>query len=161
MEKPTIHTVEPCFAWHCMEPAIDGVCQHHRSWDARDREFSPAIFEQRRLQDRLKWVLEDHPELTACGLSLPKNAPDDPVPFKEFVGAYNWLKEFVAMGKGRRDYRCSYGVKHWMEKLTGMYVINGALIAAGYALGLKEKRMRDDIINTCFHLPPRPYRLNE
>ncbi|MEU1216618.1 hypothetical protein ABZ424_30305 [Streptomyces sp. NPDC005790] len=68
-----------------------------------------------------------HPNLNANGYGPSAFAPK-PVRLDEVQAAYAWIAEQTWLTVPAES--SSYGLKHAMERVTGMYVTNGAFIAA-------------------------------
>lgn len=78
----------------------------------------------------LQQVLAQHPTLSDVGFG-----PGDAIRLDEFEFSVRWLHDKPRIKlRGRVG---SYGLKHVMERLTGVYVTNGAFIAAALALGIR------------------------
>jgi hypothetical protein len=115
--------------------------------------------DQKSYQEMLDAVLAEHPTLHSCGFpnslplrTFPKREGSDPVPFAEYVVSLLWLKSHCT-SEGPREYGDSYGLKHVMERDAEVYVINGAFIAAGFALGLKHRKHEPGNPNCSFRVP--------
>ncbi|MGW9241306.1 hypothetical protein [[Kitasatospora] papulosa] len=67
-----------------------------------------------------------HPNLNANGYGSSAVAPQ-PVRLDEVQAAYAWIAEQTWLTVPAES---SYSLKHVMERVTGMYVTNGAFIAA-------------------------------
>lgn len=90
-------------------------------------------------------VIEENPYLTPWGFvskkDLEKTLPQDllhPEYVKAFIECYTWLS-CITEAKNISTYRSSYGLKHVLENLIGMYVPNGAFITAALALKMPYK----------------------
>lgn len=67
----------------------------------------------------------------------------------------SWLAGYAMPAKSKCCPKSSYWLKHRVEAMTGKYISNGALIAAGIAMGF-EYEHRPNSINVGFFMNLKP-----
>jgi hypothetical protein len=99
-------------------------------------------------------VLRTHGNLNANGVDSPVRPASVDVDFQQFHDAWEWLESERSQNhhRGRHDWVSSSPLAQTCAKSLGRPISNGAMIAAGYELGVKSRRGRG--FDMEFNLPP-------
>jgi hypothetical protein len=122
---------------------------------AQGGALSPAAIEAARV---MAAVLEQQPELCRCGFyhyerrsketleeyqaffAAEREALREAAALQQFKLARLWLRKCPT---SRKSHSCSYYLKHLCEHEVGVYITNGALIAAALAERFQIQRVRN------------------